>query len=88
MKELVQIRGRCQETLNTLQKGVTQLHHGIARRNQATHVLMTLTACSRIALESWKQQELLSPAGGTLGTPWGAYFRNRYLIQFHRDDTM
>lgn len=53
MKELVQIRGRCQETFNTLQKGVTQLHHGIARRNQvcSTCILMTLTTCSRIALE-------------------------------------
>lgn len=62
-KELVQIRGRHQATFKTLQKDVTQLHHGMARKKTGLfcsypHAVTTLAACSRITLGfPWHQQE-------------------------------
>lgn len=65
MKELVQIRGRCQETFNTSQKGVTQLHHGIARRNQVTYVLL----CSHSHDPHCLQQDCSGVRLETIRTP-------------------
>lgn len=74
MKELVQIRGRCQGTFNTLQKGVTQLHHGMARKKPGLfyscshHPHCLQQDCSGFSLASTR---VLSWHSSLQLTPWG-----------------